>query len=358
MRKRLVPLMIVALIGAAAWFWLTRPGPDTLVLTGLVTTDTVIVSPQVGGRLTDLRVAEGDAVTAGEVLGTIDAGELTAERAYYDASAQSLQSQVAESEAALRLEQKRLADAVRQAEASVATAEAEQVAAEADLGRTRVTRDRTHRLADDGLATAQQVDESDAAFKVADARVRAAARQADAARAALAVARANAEQVAVRRSQVAAAEHQRDAAGAQRAKADVRLGYSELRAPVAGIVDVRAARQGEVVGAGQPVVTLLDPDDLWVRVDVEETYIDRVRLGDTLTVRLPSGEERTGTVILRKVDGGFATQRDVSRTKRDIRTFEVRLRVDNADRRLAVGMTTYVLLPVQPPPAAPEGARP
>ena len=83
-----------------------------------------------------------------------------------------------------------------------------------------------------------------------------------------------------------------------------------------------------------------------MRIDVEETYIDRVRVGDKLTVRLPSGDERQGTVFYRGVDAGFATQRDVSRTKRDIKTFEIRLRVDNTDRRLAVGMTAYVVLPL------------
>ena len=100
-----------------------------------------------------------------------------------------------------------------------------------------------------------------------------------------------------------------------------------------------------MVNPGQAVVTLIDPDDLWVRADVEETYIDHIRIGDTLTVRLPSGEERQGAVFYRGVDAGFATQRDVSRTKRDIKTFEIRLRCDNKDRRLAVGMTAYVLLP-------------
>src|SRR5262249_10259211 len=134
------------------------------------------------------------------------------------------------------------------------------------------------------------------------------------------------------------------AAAAQRAKADVRLRYTEIKAPIDGIVDVRAARAGEYVTPGQPIVTLVNPDDLWVRVDIEETYIDRVRLGDKLTIRLPSGVERTGTVFYRSADASFATQRDVSRTKRDIKTFEVRLRVDNADRRLAVGMTAYVTL--------------
>ena len=131
---------------------------------------------------------------------------------------------------------------------------------------------------------------------------------------------------------------QQAAAAAQRAKADVRLTYTSIKAPIDGIVDVRAAFQGEVVTPGQPVVTIINPDDLWIRIDIEETYIDRVRVGDTLTVRLPSGAERQGKVFYRGADAGFATQRDVSRTKRDIKTFEVRLRVDNADRRLAVGM--------------------
>ncbi|MEZ5285075.1 MAG: HlyD family efflux transporter periplasmic adaptor subunit [Vicinamibacterales bacterium] len=143
----------------------------------------------------------------------------------------------------------------------------------------------------------------------------------------------------MRRSQVEASQAQLAAVGAQQQKAAVRLGFTQVVAPIAGTIDVVPARQGEVLMAGQAVATLVDPDDLWVRADVEETYIDRIRNGDTITVRLPSGEERQGTVFYRRVDAGFATQRDVSRTKRDIKTFETRLRVDNTDRRLAVGMT-------------------
>jgi len=150
----------------------------------------------------------------------------------------------------------------------------------------------------------------------------------------------------VRRSQVQTSQHQLAAVGSQRDKADVRLAFANVVAPVNGVVDVQPVRAGEVVNSGQTLLTLIDQDDLWVRADIEETYIDRVRIGDTLTVRLPSGEERTGTVFYRRADAAFATQRDVSRTKRDIKTFETRLRVDNKDRRLAVGMTVYVLLPL------------
>ena len=124
------------------------------------------------------------------------------------------------------------------------------------------------------------------------------------------------------------------------------MGYTLIHAPAAGTVDVRAALPGEVVNPGQGILTLIDPDQLWVRADVEEGYIDRIRLGDKFTVRLPSGAVRTGTVFYRAIDADFATQRDVSRTKRDIKTFEIRLRCDNQDRSLAVGMTAYVALPL------------
>ena len=78
----------------------------------------------------------------------------------------------------------------------------------------------------------------------------------EAQRAAVALARANAEQVAVRRSQVQATQHLEAAAAAQRTKADVRLAYTEIHAPIDGVVDVRAVRAGEYVSPGQPVVTL------------------------------------------------------------------------------------------------------
>ena len=196
------------------------------------------------------------------------------------------------------------------------------------------------------VASAQELDQARTAFTTAQAKVDSLLKQVDAQRATVALARSNAEQIAMRRSQLQASEHMEAAAAAQKTKADVRLRYTEIHAPIDGIVDVRAVRPGEIVTPGQPVVTLINPDDLWVRADVEETYVDRVRVGDKMRVRLPSGEERDGTVFYRGVDASFATQRDVSRTKRDIKTFEVRLRVDNRDRRLAVGMTAYVLLPL------------
>jgi len=345
MLRRLLPLLLVLACAYGFYRYATQP-PAMLTLTGVVTTHDVAVAPQIGGRLVSLAVKEGDAVAKDQVLAEIEPSELEADRAYYEQTALGAAAQIREAEAALRLQQEQVRDQIAQAEAMVKTSEAEVAAARADAERARVTLDRTLGLAKAQLATGQALDDARTASDAARARVESLDRQVDAARASLALAHTNAEQVAVRRSQLQASHHQLAAAGAQRSKADVRLGFTRVLAPLAGIVDVEPARQGEIVAAGQTVLTLIDPDDLWVRADIEETYVGHIKIGDKLTVRLPSGEEREGRVFYRRADASFATQRDVSRTKRDIRTFETRLRVDNHDRALAVGMTAYVLLPL------------
>ena len=341
--RRLLLLLLVAAAAGGAYTYL-HTAPTTLELTGVVTTNDVIVSPQIAGQIGELRVAEGDTVAKDQLLAVITPDELRADSAYYTQNVAGLSSQVRESEAALRYQERQTTDQIRQAESTLASTEAQMAATAADLENARLIYSRTQDLSKAGVVSAQELDQARTAAAAAQAKLTALTRQVEAQRAVVQLARSNAEQVAVRRSQVQSSEHMHAAAAAQRTKADVRLRYTELRAPIDGIVDVRAARAGEVVNPGQPVVTLINPDDLWVRIDVEETYVDRVRIGDRLPVRLPSGVERDGTVFYRGADAGFATQRDVSRTKRDIKTFELRLRVDNKDRRLAVGMTAYVTL--------------
>lgn len=344
-KRLLIPLVVIAAAAGAYYYFYGRPQP--LVLTGIVTTNDVVVSPQIGGKIEKLLVTEGDEVKADQLVAVISPQELMAESSYATQSAEGVSSQVTEAQAALRYQQLQTTEQIRQAESTLASTEAQQAAASADLENAKLTFDRNANLARDGVTSPQQLDEARTAYQAAQARVDALKRQADAQRAAVALARANAEQTAVRASQLQTNQHLQAAAAAQRTKADVRLAYTEVKAPIDGIVDVRAARQGEVVSAGQPIVTLINPDDLWIRADVEESYIDKIKLNDHLKVRLPSGAELDGVVFYRGADAGFATQRDVSRTKRDIKTFEIRLRSDNKDRRLAVGMTAYVLLPAE-----------
>jgi len=306
----------------------------------------VVVGSEIQGRIQELRVREGDAVTNGELLALIQPQVWKADVQFYNSTEEQTASQVAQARADLNYQEAQTSNSIRQAEASLAASEAQVSQANADLEIAELTSHREEGLYQEGAESVQAYDQARTSYDSARARVESLTKQAQAAQAAVALAKANAEQVAVRRAALQATLHQLAAAGAQSEKAKAQLGYTEIRAPISGMVDTRAALAGEVVNPGQAVVTLINPDDLWVRVDVEETYIDRIRLGDRLQVRLPSGATREGTVFYRSADAAFATQRDVSRTKRDIKTFEVRLRCDNSDRRLALGMTAYVILPL------------
>ena len=346
MKRIIRPLILLLLVAGAGYYWYRSSRPVPLVLTGIVTTNDVVISPQIAGRLTQLLVKEGDTVKANQLLAVLDPGELQQEEAFYTASAEGASSQVQESAAALRFQERQVGDQISQAEANLAAAESQRMAAQAELDNARLSFDRADKMLKEGVVSQEQLDQARTAYQVAQSKIASLEKQIDAQRSAVALAHTNADQVSIRRSQLQGTQKQQAAAAAQRAKAGVRLAYAELHAPIDGVIDVVAARVGEVVTPGQPLVTLINQNDLWVRGNVEETYIDRVRIGDTLTVRLPSGEEREGTVFYRGVEAAFATQRDVSRTKRDIKTFEIRIRVDNGDRRLAVGMTAYVILPV------------
>jgi multidrug resistance efflux pump len=344
-RKR-VALAAIALVILAAALYLFLGRHRALILTGVVTTDDVIVSPVVTGRLEQLLVREGDVVKEGQLLGTIQAGEWKAGLDFAQESERQAGSVVAQGRADLAYQQELTESQIKQSEANLASAEAQVAVAESDFENAQLNLQREDELHRSGADSDQAFDTARTGFSGFRARLDAARKQALAAEAAVALAKANLSQVAARRAALQGDTSALAAQSAQKEKARVELGYTELRAPIDGIVDVRAARQGEVLTPGQAVVTLVNPDDLWIRADVEESYVDGIHLGEVLTVRLPSGAERPGTVFFRGVDADYATQRDVSRTKRDIKTFEIRLRCDNHDRSLAVGMSAYVLLPV------------
>jgi HlyD family secretion protein len=345
MKRAIILILLIGGIAAGVYYSQHSRSGD-IVLTGIVTTDHVIVSPQIQGRLQELKVKQGDLVKKGQLLAVIQPEQWQADMAYYASTQEQVAQQVTRAEADLRFQEEQTKNQIAQAEANLEVAKAEVAQGQADLENARISWEREDQLFKQGAETAQAHDQAKALYDSNRARVDALQKQVHAADAALAMAKSNVEQNAVRRAALDATKQQLAAASAQKEKAQVQLQYTQIRSPIDGIVDVRAAMQGEVVSPGQAIVTLIDQDDLWVRADVEETYIDQIRIGEKLTVRLPSGAAREGTIFYRAVDADYATQRDVSRTKRDIRTFEVRLRCDNSDRALAVGMTAYVVLPV------------
>jgi multidrug resistance efflux pump len=307
----------------------------------------VIVSPQITGRIINLTVDEGSQVKKGQLIAELDPKELQANLAAAQANISSLQAQVTAANHNYTWTNDQTGAAIEQARARVTSSNAQLDQAKAQLALDQADLARIQNLYDKKEVSAQDHDHAVAAVQMAEANVSALQQAAQAESAAVNVAQANRKQVDVRQSDISSTLAQLQQARASEAEVAAQLGYTKVYAPSDGIVSVRVVKQGEVVAQGSPIVVLVDVNHLWVRADVEETYIDNIKFGQTMNVRLPSGDILQGQVFFKGVENDFATERDVSRTKRDIKTFEIRLRCDNSNRALAVGMTAYVELPLK-----------
>lgn len=344
-RTRFGILLVVILALAAAYYFLSTERDQGLVLIGTVDANQVIVSAKIGGRIERLAVDEGTQVKEGDLIAEIDAEELTALKRAAEATLASFRSQVTGTRATEEATRGTTSSDVLTAQAQVQSARAQLTEAQANLRQQQLDTQRTVSLAQQGIASQQDRDRAVAAADAAKARVQSLQDQVRAAESNAAAARARTNQAHTAESTVQATAAQMQAAQAQLAQAQTRLQYTKVTAPVSGVVSVRAARQGEVVNAGTPIVTIMDLNDTWVRAAIPETYADKLQLGDTLDVRMPNGSTVAGKLIFKNTEGDFATQRDVSRQKRDIKTVALKIKIDNAGMKYATGMTAEVLVP-------------
>jgi multidrug resistance efflux pump len=227
----------------------------------------------------------------------------------------------------------------------VKSAQAALLQAQAQYEHQKADTSRTVALANQGIMSEQSKDEQVTALQADQAAIDAARQNEVAAEASLRQARAHQllTAVAVKTVDSTRDEVANARALAEQAKAEV--GYSQVFSPVTGKVNVWATRQGEVVAAGAPIVTIMDLSQTWVYAPLPETQADRVSLGDSLRVVMPSGATLQGKVINKSAEADFATQRDVSTRKRDIKTVQLKLLIDNPGERFVPGMTAEVYIP-------------
>ncbi|MGA2845028.1 MAG: HlyD family efflux transporter periplasmic adaptor subunit [Candidatus Acidiferrales bacterium] len=346
-RKFLSFIGVILLITAVIYYF-TTPSGKYIPLTGVIDGNEVVVSPQITGRIVNLTVDEGSVVKAGDLIAELDSKELQASLSAAKANVDSLEEQVNEANHNYSWTNGQTDASVTEAEARVASAKAQLGPTRAQLGRDQDDLKRMQQLFDKGEVSAQDRDHAEAAVKISQASVEMLEEAVKAAAATQTVAQENRKQVAARESAVNTTIAQLEQARATAAQVSAQLGYTKIYAPIDGIVSVRVAKQGEVVAQGSPIVVIVDVDHLWVHADVEESYIDSIEFGQKLRIRLPSGDMLEGPVFFKGVENDFATQRDVSRTKRDIKTFAIKVSIPNPGRRLFTGMTATVLLP---PPA-------
>ena len=312
--------------------------PDnSLRVSGHVEATEVRVAAEVGGRILELRLAEGDRVNRGEVVAKLDTRdtELQLQRGRADRATAVAQLRLLE--AGSRMED------IRQAEAQVDAAEAEVTAIEADLKAAQLDLDRFDALLKANAGSQKQRDDAKARVDVTRERQRGATERVRAAREVVARLKQGSrpEEIEAARTRVAAAD-------AQIAVLDKALADAQVVAPVSGVVTQKLVDAGEIVMRGTPLVIVTDLDNAWANVFVPEPMVPRVKLGQSATVVTDAGGEGlSGKVTFVSPKAEFTPRNVQTAEERSKLVYRIKVSVDNRAGILKPGMPVDAELGLQ-----------
>jgi len=315
-----------ALVPAAACR--EKPPADRVRVSGYVEATEVRVAPEVGGRLIDLKVAEGDRVTTGDVIAQLDTADIKLSLQRAAAERQGADAQLRLLLAGARQEDIRQAEAQREAaEADVAGARQELTSAERDLKRF-----------EDLLASnsGAQKPRDDAASRrdVTRDRVRAGEERVRAAAEAVARLKAGArrEEIDVARARLAGVD-------AQIATIEKAMKDATVLAPASGMVTQKLSDKGELIAPRTPILVVADLDHVWANVYVDEPLVPRVTLGQTATVFTDAGGPGIeGTITFISPKAEFTPRNVQTAEERSKLVFRIKVTVDNQKGVLKQGM--------------------
>ena len=314
------------------------PPANEVRASGHVEATDVRLAPEVGGRVVELPLKEGDRVDVDALVVRLDSREteIAIERANAD-------RQLAEAQLRLLQAGSRPED-IRQAEAQAQTARDDVAAARAELAAAEQDLQRFESLLQANAGSRKQRDDAATRRDVARERVQAAEGRVRAADQGTARLKAGS-----RPQEIDAARARVAAAAAQVSTVKESLDDSTLRAPIAGIVTEKLVEVGEVIAPRTPVVVITDLVNAWADVFVPEPVVPRLRLGQAATVYTDAGGSGiAGKVSYVSAKAEFTPRNVQTADERSKLVYRVRISVDNKDGILKQGMPVEAVLPLQP----------
>ena len=359
-------IIAILVTGAAA----CSPDRGDVRITGQIEGHPIAVGSRIGGRIVELAVHEGDAVSKGDVIFRIDPAEAEAELAATRAVLAQTEAQLDKLEAGPRIEEILAAEAVvasakAQYDEAVAGARSQEIGAaravaesaradvndaqsefkrqselyEANVGPFAAMDQARHRLesARGALESAEEQLELLLAG-TRNERISMAKAQYDAA-----LAKLEELQRGTRTEDLAAAQAARDQAAAQVKRAEVNLAEMTVLSPVDGVVETLDLRPGDIVPAGA-AARIIDPNDLDLTVYVSAALLGHLRIGARVPFTTDSfgDEEFEGAISFISTVGEFTPRNLQTEEDRVQQVFEVKIHTDSAGGRLRPGMAGTV----------------
>ncbi|MEO7114106.1 MAG: efflux RND transporter periplasmic adaptor subunit [Polyangiaceae bacterium] len=372
--RRFIPLVVIAAIAAGYGgfnlYQRTRP----YEWSGTVEARTITVGSRTGGRVKEVLVHEGDKVTAGQPLVVLELGDLTAQRLMAAGALEEAQAALDKTMKGARPEEieaakARAATATSALEESKAGARSEEIAgANARLVQAQVAADkaqvdasRAHKLVASGSIAQAEADNYDSALKGAIAQrdslqqaldqlkngVRVEEISQARTRAIEAQASMKLVEAGSRIEDIKAAQGAVDAAKGRLDSIDVMIGELTIVSPNAARVESLDLRPGDILAPSAAAATVLEDDQLYVRIYVPETRIGLIHLGAEVPISVDSFPNRTFKGVVEHINtvGEYSPRNLQTADERADQVFATRIGVRQGIDELRAGMAAFITVP-------------
>ena len=321
--KRLSCVLILVLAGACH----RTPDASARRVSGYVEATDVRVAAEVGGRLLEVKIAEGDRVNAGDLIARVDTSDVELAIRRLEAERAQAQAQLALLRAGTRPED------IRQASAQMESAQADTRAAQAELEAAGADLERFEGLLRANAGSVKQRDDAKTRRDVAQARVRAAQQRAQAAADTLARLRAGA-----RPQEIDAARARVDVVEAQVASLQKNASDATVKSPVGGIVTSKLLDTGEMAAPRAPIAVITDLDHAWANIYVDEKLVPQLKIGQAATIVTDAGQRLPGTITFISPKAEFTPRNVQTADERSKLVYRIKISADNRNGILKPGM--------------------
>ena len=313
---------------------------ETIKTAGIIEGIEVNLSSEISGNISYICCDEGDSVKKGDVAFKLESHDLRA-------LVEQAKAGVKKAKAGIRVSESEIKNAsayIKSSEADIKTAQANTEKARVQMELAKKEMDRATTLYKQDFVSKDSVD-------VAVTQYNASVADYESSKSMLASANSKKDaavaQLNTAENQLKSAEADLKQSEANLAYNLARLDYATITSPISGVVVLKSLEKGETVSPGMTVLTIVDMKDLYARVDIDETLIDNIALNSEALISPEGTPKRIFKGWVSEIGryGEFATQKEVTRGRQDIKTFRVKVKFGNTGGVLKPGMTMEVEIP-------------
>jgi HlyD family secretion protein len=333
----------------------TKELPENLVQgSGRIDGDLINMNAKYPGRISQMNIFEGEAIQKGAVIATIDSAEQKAQKAQIDAQIEAQTQQLAAREIELSIAQKSIPESLVKAKAnnSIKTAQRDELDKLISTQKNLVTQDqrdteRLNNLFTNRLIEKHQLEMAQLKLQSDKNQLSSLMDKREQLNSAIDItqsdqveASAAQQKIAVLREGIKALESGIKALKASQTQMSAVLSEMELHSPVDGFVMEKIANNGEVIGSGMAVATLIDPKSLYLKIFVDTLQNGKIKIGDPAVIFLDSNPDRAiEAKVVRIEQKAEFTPKEVSvASDRIQRVFAVHLQPLKVDPLLKLGI--------------------